>query len=83
MKINKVLLLLLTREMGPEYSLRLNPGVLGTVHFLWGGGGGGVCKKMAIEGGPSQKYKKKGGVRRNILVQLWIGIMFSYLKNLL
>ena len=34
MKINKVLLLLLTREMGPEYSLRLNPGVLGTVHFL-------------------------------------------------
>ena len=34
MKINKVLLLLLTREMGLEYSLRLNPGVLGTVHFL-------------------------------------------------
>ena len=63
-------------------------GIYGTVHFFmkWGGGGGGRLvgfrggheKKMAIEGGPSQKYKGKRGVTRNILVKLLNGIMFSY-----
>ena len=34
---------------------------------IWGGG---HAKKMAFEGGPSQKNKGKGGVTRNILVKL-------------
>ena len=47
------------------------------------GGGGGACEKKMAIGGPSQKYKGKGGFRRNILAKLLNGIIFSYYKNLL
>ena len=32
--------------------------------------GGGMRKKMAIEGGHPKNIREKGGVRRNILVKL-------------
>ena len=50
-------------------------GCLGTVHFLWGGGGwwdwgGGHPKKIGLKGGASQKnIVCKGGVTKKITLK--------------